>query len=259
MSCHNYVVITCSDFYERHRRIFRQHSKYLDRHFNFPHFLLQHDIADSLPHASREYQPYLWQKHLRHSLPLHVLNITTQDQNDRLCRDQLFLDRYAHILSNIQTQKLFEARPLSLAEHSLLHKHYCALHLCIENQRPLLIIEDDAYLDQDASLDKLVADAFSTTSSAGFYNLVANFTSTPKNANLPLFRFHSKARTNTTCAYVVFPELAIILVESFFPYSLPVDFHYQYLFFKLGLAGFSANHPIFINGSSEGLEKSSVQ
>ena len=258
MHSHDYLVITCANFYGRHRHIFCQHHQHLDSYFNIPKFILEHDISSGLPHACKNYIPSLWESQIKHSLPLHLLNIFASDATFHGCFSPDFVQRYATYLSDSNQPSFFPSRMLSLAEHSLLHKHYEALRICAHSFKPLLIIEDDAYLHPMSRIDLLIQHIENPSASVGFTNLVATgwYKSTSFTSN---FKRLGISQTNTTCAYVLSPEYARVLLKAFFPYSLPIDFHYQHLFFKLGLPGFTVANDFFINGSCSGLLASTIQ
>lgn len=258
MHSYDYLVITCSNFYSRHRRILYQHHQELSSYFNIPKFVLEHDISSGLPHACKDYIPSLWESQLRLSLPLHLLNVSVLGP-PQLDIGINYIQRYAAYLSDSKhLLPCFLPRILSLAEHSLLHKHYEALKLCSHSRKPLLILEDDAYVHPQARLDLLKQHIETHGASVGFINLVdAGWYKNTSSA--PYFKRLGISRTNTTCAYVLSPEYARALLEAFFPYSLPIDFHYQYLFFKLGLPGYTVAADFFVNGSSSGLVSSTIQ
>jgi len=259
MESHNYLVITCANFYDRHRRIFCQHHQEFVGYFDIPMFVLEHDISSGLPHACKDYIPSLWESQIKYGLPVHLLNISALGSSPQRCVSPNFIQRYATCLSDSkEPTTCFPPRLLSLAEHSLLHKHYVALRICSHSRKPLLILEDDAYLHPQARLDLLTQHIDTLGASVGFTNLVA--TGWHKSfSSASYFKRLGISRTNTTCAYVLSPDCARVILEAFFPYSLPIDFHYQYLFFKLGLPGFTVAADFFVNGSSSGLMPSTIQ
>lgn len=259
MHLQDYLVITCANFFGRHRRIFHQHHQDLSSYFSIPKLVLEHDVSSGLPYASKDYIPSLWEHQIKYSLPLHLFNISASGLPSQRCISPNFIHQYATNLSALNhPSSCFPPRMLSLAEHSLLHKHYEALKICSHSLKPLLIIEDDAYLHPYCRLDLLIQHIENSNVTAGFTNLVATAWH-KSDSSTPYFKRFGISRTNTTCAYVLSPEYARILLEAFFPYSLPIDFHYQHLFFKLGLPGFTVVNDFFVNGSCSGLIPSTIQ
>lgn len=261
MACLNYAIATCKNFYDRHDHMLKIYRDYLSGYFGLPHLLLDHDIEDGLPFACSHYRPNLWKNHLALSFPIHAWNAylaqPKPSYGSHACKSLNDVDSFGAFLNETNIANLFPVRHLSRAEHSLLHKHYDAICLASESSQPLLVLEDDIYLaNQFNFIEELKAHIKNDLSiDLGFSNLLGI-----QDQLGPLeFKHLRRAVTNTTCAYIIHPELAGVLMEGFFPYSLPIDFHLQYLLTKYNASGSTVISSPFINGSNAGLLNSSIQ
>jgi len=256
----DYSVTTCRRFYTRHDHIFRIHGTYLSSYFNFPRLHLEHDISAGLPFSCGLYRPSLWFDHLSVSYPIHAWNCyigsqLRQFQMDAGTTEEI--SRFSEFLALNEMEILFPMRHLKQEEHSLLHKHFFALKRAADICSPLMIIEDDIVVTKDQSSIRLLKNhiRYQLRGNVGFTNLISNV----RNGSSFSFVKRKKAVTFTTCAYVVTPEVARILVDGFFPYCLPIDFHLQYLLTKYEISGYNANNSCFGNGSTDGFCASSIQ
>lgn len=259
---HKYVVATCRSFHARHSLIFSQHNEKLSEKFDWPFFILDYDSCDFLESNQSEYLPALWTKQLANSYHIHLYNSIYNDPVFNISSRSI-KQRYLQLCDLAISSNLFPPRQLRLAEHSLLKKHYLALKFCVLKDQPLLVIEDDAIFNNDISIGFLDDSIKILNSTCGFLDLIGQPVAIKQGYSRPSHLISvvslPVAMTNTTCAYVIHPNLAKTLCERFFPYSLPIDFHLQYLFCKLGLKGLTVTRPVFKNGTSIGKLASSVQ
>ena len=261
------LVITCVDFHQRHEFIFKQYYQRLAAEIERPRFILDFDKNSHLPFAGKEYCPGLWLKHLAFAAPLHINNIRNSMKEFNPESIEEYVLDYANFLAENPINVILPERLLTLPEHSLLHKHFMALSIIANSSSDYIVMEDDAILS-DCSFSGEVSLAVSSLSelSDGFLNLC--FSSNQfspfrkqkkKGSNNSMIVYNSKAVTNTTCAYCITPKMAKFLISNFFPYSLPIDFHLQYLFYRYRVSGLSVTKPIFLNGSAIGTLKTTIQ
>lgn len=143
-----------------------------------------------------------------------------------------------------------------MSELSLLHKHYQFLKLASSQNYPSIVIEDDAWLENSNDVDHLMSKCDELDSDVGFLNL--SLLNTAKQRAIPL-DIIQPARIETTCAYCIHPQVAQYLVEKFFPFSLPIDFHLQHLFCKYNLKGIMTQKSCFLNLSNQNVIQSTIQ
>lgn len=153
--------------------------------------------------------------------------------------------------------KSFPTRELRLTEQSLLHKHYEALKIVATSDSPTLVIEDDALIYTDEQIDYIRKAIDVANKENVFVNLV-NAPHEKDQSTEGRLQELSIARSYTTGAYVVNPSVARDLLKIFFPYSLPIDFHYQYLFKKANIRGYSISKDGVLNGSLGKMMESTV-
>ena len=252
----HYKVITCKTYHKRHARIFEQHSN-LAKYFYWPQFILNYDISDGLPFACSNYKPSFWEEHISFAKSLHLLNM---QKNYHI--DDSFVVDFGQNLSSFSG---FEPRQLTQAEHSLLHKQYECLKLIANDPKisSCLILEDDASIEQihSESISKCLS---SLNQEIGFINFTGignNFFDSKIMSNICKIKLIKlrKAQIFTTCGFGVTSSVAKLLVDNFFPYALPVDFHIQHLLFKFGVKGYTSLEPVIMNRSLFGEEASSIQ
>jgi GR25 family glycosyltransferase involved in LPS biosynthesis len=254
----NLVGITCYRLVERFTTFMNQYHTSMSNTFKKPKLILGCDANSDLVFSMSDYRPALWDKHLQHSRAIHDYNVFIGQQGSiRSCSSKERLARYCNFIETNQQVNMYCPRHLSGSEHSLLQKHYQALLYASNQQAPTLVLEDDALL-KVSSTDSLGLEQAmrSLCEEVGFINLSKTYLSDSYYSEYQ-FRRHRVARTDTTCAYAITPRLARCLIESFYPYSLPIDFHLQYLFCRLSKSGYSTPS-IFINGSLVGECKSTV-
>lgn len=252
----NLVGVTCYKFVDRFTPFMIQYHSKLAQHFKPPKLILQCDIDDDLVFSLKYYKPTLWSEHLKCSRIIHDYNVFINTEN-RLFNSREKILKYLTFIEENKRTNFYNARRLSSSEHSLLHKHYHALVYAANQEEPTLILEDDALLEKDSKVIHRLKKAMDKLcTKVGFLNLSKSFLLTGINAE-EICTTHQVARTDTTCAYAITSELARSLTENFYPYSLPIDFHLQYLFCRLRRSGYTTDS-IFQNGSLAGNFKSTI-
>lgn len=259
MNKKNYIVITCEHLHNRHDLVLQQHSKYLCSNFNPPHFMLRHDIKTGLCCTSKGYRPSLWSEHMNSVLPFHIFNCLCLKINEGGVR---LRDQWSRGLIDCNIRNIRESMPprfLKLAEHSLLHKHYEALILASFEHKPTLILEDDSLIMHSDLMDNVLKAVEIASHNPSYINMIGSpvVEREPKEGT-ELHKL-TLAMSFTTGAYIVSPLVARELISEFFPYSLPIDFHLQYLFKKLKVRGYTIGSGGFTNGSLASQIKSTIQ
>ena len=255
----DYICITCKHFLDRHDHIFRQHEKYLSDHFSLPHLVLDHDIDSGLAYTSHCYSPHLWERHMQCVLPFHAFNYLSIQSSVNATEVRNALVQGSETINNSVFYNSFAPRLLKPSEHSLIHKHYEALLIASSSSLSMLVIEDDALINSSSEVEHILMSLKSSDNEPLFVNLVPapHCTGNPK-PNTQLYPT-SIAKSFTTGAYILSPAIAIKLVENFFPYSMPIDFHLQYLFKLLSVKGLTSSTLGINNGSQTSQMSSTIQ
>jgi len=254
-----YICITCRHFHDRHDHILRQHQAYLHEFFGLPHLLLDADIDNGLEYSCNGYSPSAWERDVGCILPFHEFNFfcfQNRFNGERLRYNLLHHDCRTEYFD---LSRSMPKRPLKLAEHSLIHKHYIALCIARSRDVPTLIVEDDATISGLRQVKNILASIAIAEQEDVFINLVNAPHCWGKSFSDTNLYPVSIARTFTTGAYVVSPDTARKLVEGFFPYSLPIDFHLQRLFKILKIRGYTIGENGIENGSLISAVESTIQ
>ena len=239
-----FSVITCRKYINRHTLQLKHWSRYLKNVFNMPYFIYENDV-DDLPYFKYPYYDEgEWDQHIKHGQEIFIRNIADCSSLD---------NKY---LNSLELSSLFPKRKLKEAEVSLLHKHYKFLKLASSQKYPSLVIEDDAWLENANDIGCLISKCSKLNPDVGFLNL--SLLDSTRRRVIPLHSIQP-ARIETTCAYCIHPQIAKVLVERFFPYSLPIDFHLQHLLCKYALKGLMTQKACFLNLSNRNYVQSTIQ
>ena len=239
-----FAVVTCKSYVDRHILQLNHWSKYLKESLDLPFFIYENDV-DDLPFRYEPFcQPKMWSKHIKYGSQIFLKNISD-------CSALNIKE-----IKKVDLEDLFPERDLRQAEISLLHKHYKFLNLAANMKYPSLVVEDDAWLEEPNDLRYLIAKCSSLTPEVGFLNL--SLLDSARQRLIPSDEIQP-ARIETTCAYCIHPKLAQFLIDKFFPYSLPIDFHLQHLFCKYNIKGLMTKKGCFLNLSNKNIIKSTIQ
>lgn len=174
------------------------------------------------------------------------------------------LEQYLHELIKMPLQARtllphwMHPRSLSRGEMSVLLKHYYAIsRIALGKHTYGLIAEDDIVLHPSSS------ELFYHTYTE-FCNLDGDYLDLAGGCGLVSadYRHHyvsliSPPSTRTNACYLLSKRLAKLIVERFFPVSLPIDWHLLYLLNSIDVQGcYWSKQECFIHGSESGVYKS---
>ena len=157
----------------------------------------------------------------------------------------------------------FKPRVLNPAEISLSLKHFHALGEIKKSNRPALVLEDDVISKPNSY--ELIQQSFELCSkSYDYIDLGGGCDLHPLKKELPIKNYNnfaslSLARTRTTAGYMISSDAADILHDGIIPFTMPVDWQYNYLFKKNNFKVAWSDPPAFIHGSQDIYYKSSIQ
>lgn len=210
------------------------------------------DDIRSLSTQLKSYQLALWIERIYTILP--ILNANTEIGSSPHSYEEVYRRLYKdYTLTQLPTWAA--ARLLTNGEQSVLMKHFYAL-ACIANGSSAfgLIAEDDILIHKTSAtqfkyiIEEAISRGASYVDLAGGCGLHA----------LPMSHGSNLARvvpprTRTNACYLVSKKYARAIINRFFPYCFPIDWHLQYILLSLDIDScYWAVNPPFIHGSETG-------
>ena len=239
------------------------YSKYSDRMLNMEHVFstlgISHTVIsdwdqESIGHYSQDLS--LWQQRISHISDILVANSVSTSfstYSDALT--------YASHLDSSNTSWI-NPRLLGKGEISVLLKHRMALERIAFGEQDFGIIFEDDIFVQDNSKTQLFSLLNSWNSLDGAYLDIAGGAGLTADNDLSLhindLLYHCQpARTRTNACYCVSKQLALRVLNLFFPLVFPIDWHLQYILHTLKEPScYWSIEPPLIHGSENGLVKS---
>ena len=219
-------------------------------------------VDDKYSQTIANYRPELWTSQIKSIAPFLYANLLTTSSNlsSPSNTDLFYESRYES-----DVLKYFLPRKLTSVEHSIYSRHFHALRLASSFSGRSLILEDDALISHMANFSTLVDFLDSPSYEDSYLDCSSNYI--PLLPSLLKKKYNYKslafvkaniAFTRTLLAYSVSSGLSKLMLDFPCHYALPVDMHYQFLFWRLGISGFSLTSPVFDHLSKTGLYHSST-
>ena len=207
--------------------------------------ICKHDVG----HLTGSFDRRLWSKHISNIYPVLARNFWSHGNKKINLVDIL----------GAEPEILFPARSLRDAETSLICKHYYSLSLVDD---VTLTIEDDALLRTDSL--PVLADLIGIAEYNDCYIDLGSLSGLEKCGKSMLSSLGHRiyvqpiGLTRTTAAYLINPNLAALLANTYWPCALPADLHHQRLLWINEINGLWPEHSIFDNLSILGVFPSTI-